>query len=163
MAALWCGMALLAADISGRSFAPSRWLRGVTLAAALAAAIVAVVGLVGNRDLSISVAASRDGHYGTAVTAARAAATWAPWSYLPWMAIGQAKLATGDLAGAQTAYRAAIDRDSGRWDAWLALAQTLTGAQRKNALREARRLNPLAPQISEFCDSNPGPGCHGPS
>ena len=99
---IWCGCAQLGPGV-GRGVQVSGRRRAFLLAGAIGVAVVAGFGWAGNRDISISSSAAHDGRYGQAIDAAHAASRWAPWSYAPWLAIGQAKLALDDVRGSRKA------------------------------------------------------------
>ena len=160
LAAVWCGASLVAAGGDAIVIRAGRRL----VAACAVGAVVCVVagyGLAGAIALSDAQAAAGSGHPRAAIAHARDAASLEPWSYLPWMVIGQSRLALGDRAGAATAYATAVLRGPRRWDAWLALATSSVGSARANALHRAVALNPLAWQIRAFCKESPGLGCAG--
>jgi O-Antigen ligase len=160
LAAVWCGSSLVA---TGGDAIVIR--AGHRLVAALVVGVVvcaaAAYGLAGAIALSDAQAAARSDHPRAAIAHARHAASLEPWSYLPWMVVGQSRLALGDQAGAATAYATAARRGPRRWDAWLALAMSSVGSARASALHRAVALNPSAWQIRTFCKESPGPGCAG--
>lgn len=161
LAAVWCASSLLS-TAGGRMIVlrngPRLW---AAVATGIAVCVVATYGLAGAIALSDAQAAAHAGQPRAAIARARNAATLEPWSYLPWMVIGQSRQALGDRAPAAAAYATATRRGPNRWDAWLALAASSTGEARANALRRAVALNPAAWQIRTFCKSSPGPGCSG--
>jgi hypothetical protein len=159
LAAIWCACGALAAGDQTAHLRLIGKRRAGAIAAIAAIAILAVFGLAGNRDLALSQAAATRGDFRRAAADASAAARWQPWSYLPWMASGQAEQAAGHISRARVAYAAATRRDPGRWDAWLALAGVSTSSERAAAVRRALELNPLAPQIAAFCQAHPHFGC----
>jgi hypothetical protein len=122
LAGLLCGVAALRSDLV-TSKSQGRRDRALGLAAALALAVFAAVGLAGNRAIaSGDVAAGK---------------RWAPWSAEPYRAESRAR--GGDVGP----LREAIRRDPNDWSLWAALAQVARGAERERAAREAARLNPL--------------------
>jgi O-Antigen ligase len=135
---------LLAARRSFRSppLRQSVRLSGVALAVALS--LAAVVGLVGNMDLSKSDSARRHGDWASAASAANTARSWMPWSPAPWEALGRAQLGAGFPADARRSFRKAISKDRGDWELWYRLAGASKGATRRHALVEAARLYPHA-------------------
>jgi O-antigen ligase len=155
--ALACGVALIA--LRPRSSAPGvprRGLRVAAAAAAIALAGVALVGLVG----ASAAAASQDAaqasppDYDEAEGQARKARRWAPWSSEPWQRLGEAQFALGELAAARESFREAIDKEPSDWELWFDLAQASTGSERRRALAEATRLNPLSPELEQFREAN---------
>ena len=160
LAALFTACALLSADAESQP-AIHRSAQWVLAGTGLAVALVATFGLIGDRQLSAAYAAAGRGDFSTAVVDARSTARWQPWSYLPWLTIGSAERALDKPTAARHAYRTAVNRDHGRWDAWFGLASISSGHPRTESLRTARRLNPLSPQIARFCRHDPEPGCQG--
>ncbi len=155
IAALWCGVALIAEarpreeEAAGRSM-PFRLpsLGGIALLAA-----VSFIGLVGNMALSRSSAALDGLQYERAIAQAKEARPWASWSSEPWRLLGEAQLASGDLTAARASLREAISKEPDNWDLWLTLALATQGAEQRQALAEAERLNPLSPEIRQIKES----------
>lgn len=152
LTALFIGASIVVAarklEDEERSMGPR--LRYSLLAATLALAAVAFVGLVGNMALAQSADAARAGDWAQSESHARRAETWAPWAPEPWQRIGEAQLARGELRAAQESFRAAIERDERDWELWLDLARASTGRAQRRALAEAKRLNPLSPEIAQL-------------
>ena len=157
-AGLWCAVALLA-DAGPPVAIPARTLRAVVVMAAVVAVGLAAAGLAGNRDLAQSRQAGQAGDYPAALRAARAAARWQPWSYLPDQDQGAWYTAGGDLPRAAAAYRRAVRTAPAAWSAWFGLAQVTTGREQAAALHRARRLNPESRQIAAFCTDTFASGC----
>jgi O-antigen ligase len=153
VAALACGGGLLALRAPPVS---NLVLRGpMSIAAGVVAALMAAtafVGLVGSSALAASddAAVSSPADWKEATDEARKAQDWAPWSSEPWQRLGEAQLGQGNLEGARESFQRAIDKEPGDWLLWLRLAEASAGADREAALREAERLNPRAPEIREF-------------
>ena len=124
--------------------------RVVAAVALVFAAAVALAGLPGNSALSAADAANRRDDEDAAVARARTAIRWTPWSAEGWQQLGEAQLALGDLREARHSLRKAIAKDRGNWVLWLDLAAATRGADRHAALAEARRLNPLGPEVRDF-------------
>jgi hypothetical protein len=150
LSALFCGRALLAAarrDGKPKVLNPRvRWSAlGVT------AALVGFVllGLLGNAAVSASSKATDTGHYARAESQARRATHFAPWSAEPWRRLGEAQAVAGDPAAARASFRKAITKDRRDWTLWFELADASRGAERRAALAEASRLNPLGPEIAD--------------
>jgi hypothetical protein len=152
LAALFLGGGLLVAarseDDEARAAGPR--LRLGLLAAALAVAAVAFVGLVGSMSLAQAQGAARDGDWEQAEAKARRAATWAPWSPEPWRELGEAQLARGRLADARASFREALAKDDGDWSLWFDLARASTGRTQQEALARAAALNPRSPEIAQL-------------
>lgn len=81
---------------------------------------------------------------------ANEADTWAPWSPLPWLAVGTAAGTRHPLV-AREAYQRAIRSSPLDWRAWLGLASIAAGEQQRIALRRALSLNPLGRQLDTLC------------
>ena len=148
--ALFCGGALLA---SRRPPAPVRLTgRRRIVAVPVVAPILAValVGHVGNRATAASLTAIERGEPGPALAHARRAIDWAPWSHEPWQLRGEAELFVGHDAAARRSLTRAIELDPEQWSVWLDLAVVSRGAERRRALAEAKRLNPLSTEIPEL-------------
>jgi Flp pilus assembly protein TadD len=90
--------------------------------------------------------------WSAAETHARRARRWAPWSSnaLEWL--GEAQVGAGKTAAGRATLRRAIARDRRNWELWfdLALALPRGGSAQTAALLEARKLNPLSPEVREF-------------
>ena len=150
--ALFCAAAALTAG--GADDAP--WLTGRrrVLAVGLVAPVVAValVAHVGNRAAAGSVTALETGRSERALTEARRAIRWAPWSHEPWQLRGEAELALGDDAAARRSLRRALELNPKSWSAWLDLAVAEADHDERaheRALERAKRLNPLSPEVEE--------------
>ncbi len=85
-----------------------------------------------------------------ALADARRAIDWAPWSHEPWQLRGEAELLLEDDAAARRSLKRALELDPESWSTWFDLAVASRGAERARALAEAKRLNPLSPEIAEF-------------
>ncbi len=149
LAALFVGAALLAAARQeGRVVALRGASRAAVVALLLAAAIVALGGLVGSRAIDRSRQAAAEERFADATAAARDAARLAPWSAEPLQALGEAQLQQGRLAEARRTFRRALAKDGGDWALWLDLAYASGGEARRAAARRALELNPLSPEIA---------------
>lgn len=150
LAALLCGATILVSARRSvrapRLSARSRWA-GVALMIVLAG--LAAVGLVGNTALSRSEAAREHADWGRAATDARRAKTWMAWSPKPWEALGRAQLGAGLAPEARASFRKAISMDPGDWQLYYRLALASTGAERRRALAQAKRLFPQAPPLRQ--------------
>jgi hypothetical protein len=141
--ALACGVGIVAAAARDED----RWLatpvRWAAVAAALAVAPVAFVGLVGASALSASQDALDRGRWAKAEDEARKAADWWRWSPEPWQRLGEAELGAGDTNSAAASFRKAVSKDPHDWLLWYQLASVTEGAEAERATAEAARLNPF--------------------
>jgi hypothetical protein len=145
LAGLLCGTSiLLAARPAFRSRPLSSSLRWTGVGVAVAAAGFAVIGLVGNNALSRSDSARADRNWSQALSEARVARSWMPWSPKPWEALGRAQLGAGAPSEARKSLRKAISMDRGDWELWYYLGSASSGEARTAALRNAMRLIPQA-------------------
>jgi O-antigen ligase len=147
LAGLLVGVALLAAARDHEEPTTTRVRRG-TLAAALVVAALGFVFLVGNMFLSRANAAADRADWKHAASHAARAHTWLPWSTAPLRLRGEALLAQGRTADARASFRDALDKDPADWTLWLDLAR----AGDRSALAQAKRLNPLSPELQEFAN-----------
>jgi len=148
--AIFCAAFLLA---RGRPDEPP-WLtgrrRGITLALLAPLAAVALVGSVGNRAASASIAANESGDPARGVAEAKRALSWSPWSEEAWQLRGEAELELDEAAAARRSLARALDRNPESWSAWFDLAVASTGPERKLALDRATALNPRSPEVEEL-------------
>jgi O-antigen ligase len=119
--------------------------------AALSAVVVVIAGAgyIGNHEQERAQNALDANDPATALAAAETARLWSPWSPYPLTVRGEALLATGDVPGANAAFRDAIALDDDYWRAWLGLAVASKGPARVNALERARTLYPRSTEIDE--------------
>jgi cytochrome c-type biogenesis protein CcmH/NrfG len=144
IAALVCAGAILAAARSqGTAWrqAPVRW--GL-LAVVVISGALALFGLLGNRALTQSGNALRDGNFQAAVSAAENARQWAPWSSQPWAQLAAIRMIQGDRRAELAAYRQAVTKDPSNWQLWLGLLTVSTGPERARALDRLTVLSPAA-------------------
>ena len=143
IAALTCGIGIIAAAVRDED----RWLatpvRWAAVAAALAVAPVAFVGLVGASALTASQDALDRGRWAKAEDEARKAAHWWSWSPEPWQRLGEAQLGAGETSSAAASFRKAVSKDRHDWLLWYQLASVTEGAEAQRAIAEAARLNPF--------------------
>jgi hypothetical protein len=142
---LACGAALLVLAREGQPLAPRRSLALAPLGALLLAAFVMHVG---NRAADAAEHAVARGESEAALAETRRARTWMPWAGLPWQLAGEAQLAAGDDAAARASLERAVERDPASWSIWYDLAAVTDGQRHAEALRRARALNPLAPELA---------------
>jgi O-antigen ligase len=148
LAGLLCGAAVVGAT-PGRAPAPLRRVaRAAALGPVLALTAFVFVFHVGNAALAASESARERGNLASAVKAARRAERWQPWSNQPPLALGEARLAAGDLEAAAAGFRKAIRRDPGDWEPWYQLGLATEGHERARALARASRLNPRSPELA---------------
>jgi O-antigen ligase len=145
---LVCGAAVLVAarPSAGRALRP--WLRWSAVAIAAILVIAALAGLRGNLALDQSARATAAGNWSAAAADARIAHAWQPWSDAPWVALGEAELGSGHYASASTAFTHATRVAPGDWQAWFGLARSTSGAERRQALTRALRLDPHEPVLT---------------
>jgi hypothetical protein len=110
--------------------------------------VVSAVALKGN--LAIAATQRAVPNLKSTQRLANEADTWAPWSPLPWIAVGAAAGAHHNLV-ARKAYEKATEDAPLEWRAWIGLAMVATGDEQETALTRAVRLNPLNPQLSAIC------------
>jgi len=147
LAGLLCGGVIVLAARGGFERDLRPFPRAGILVAALAAGSFALVGLLGNSALAEAEDAVEAGRWQNAATAAARAERWMPWSARPWVVGGEARLGSGDTAGARMSFRKAVALDPNDWRAWSELAVAETGSARSRAIRRARALNPLEPSV----------------
>ncbi|HEU6443451.1 MAG TPA: O-antigen ligase family protein [Gaiellaceae bacterium] len=143
IAALACGAAMVVPPSGPR----------IPRAAAFAPAVLCltmVLAYAGNRTLAASVAAADRGDYAVAAGRARTARTLEPWSAEPWRLLGEAQLASGEVAAARQSFRRGLERDAGDWELWLDLGLASEGRDRRDAWARALSLNPLSPELQEL-------------
>jgi predicted Zn-dependent protease len=102
---------------------------------------------VGNRAADTADRAIASGDDAAALAATRRARTWMPWAALPWQLAGESQLASHRDTAARASLRRALARNSEDWSIWYDLATVTTGPERRAALRRARALDPLAPEL----------------
>jgi hypothetical protein len=150
IAALLVGLACIRAEpIAAVTTVPSRASFTLAVATALAG-VVAVVTLAGNTASSAADNAIARSDWSAAARHARSATRWAPWSSRGWQQLGEAELGLHQAARARADLHTALDKDPDNWAIWFDLALASRGAARRDALQEARRLNPLSPEIALF-------------
>jgi O-antigen ligase len=149
---LFCGAAIVVAAPSDaaeqRKMSPR--LRYALLGATLLLMVVAFIGLVGNMSLSQAATAAGNGNWSRSAKDARRAHTWAPWSSEPYRVLGEAQLGEGDTKSAIASFNKAIAKSPSDWNLWFDLARATTGNAQRDALRHAKQLNPLSPEIAEL-------------
>jgi hypothetical protein len=151
--ALACAVALLALrPTRAAPLVPGPRLRLAGTVTALALAGIAFVGLIGSSALaaSIDAADATPPDYEKAEDEARTARSWARWSSEPWQRLGEAQFGRGELADARVSFRRAIDKEPDDWLLWFRLAEASSGGERRRALAEASRLNPLSPEVDNL-------------
>lgn len=138
--ALLAGVAMVASARTGNvAEGPTRHAVAIPLLVLLAASFVFLVSdskLAGARD---ALARERPEE---AVSIARDAAQWAPWSSDPWLFVGAVEGIHGYQTRSRVAYLRALERDRSSWLAWDAVRSVSRGAEMAQADREVRRLNP---------------------
>jgi hypothetical protein len=151
LAALFTGAALLVAARRPATGFLERRGRVVVLVGTVPLAAFAFVGLRGNQAIAAAEDAIRgDSDLPAVIAGSRRAARWAPWSDRPWQLRGDAELEHHRLRAARADLRRAAAKDPADWSIWLNLALASSGPERRHALAEAARLNPLDPVIASF-------------
>jgi O-antigen ligase len=149
---LFCGAGILVAArsdvVEQREMSPR--LRYALLGATVMVMVVAFVGLVGNMSLAQASTAAGKGNWSASAKDANRAHTWAPWSSEPYRVLGEAQLGEGDTKSAITSFNKAIAKSPSDWNLWFDLARATTGHAQRDALRHAKQLNPLSPEIAEL-------------
>jgi tetratricopeptide (TPR) repeat protein len=162
LAALFCASALLVAARGPRTpRVESVHARLVAGALSIVIAGFAFVGLVGNSAVEASTDALEKLDLARAEAQAHKAAQWMPWSSLPWQHLAQAQLYRGERAAGLASLRKAIAKDRDNWKLWYQLALASSGAAQRHALREARRLAPLEPQVVSLSSQLASSGADG--
>jgi hypothetical protein len=139
---------LIAARGSVRARQLSVQARWLAVGVAIATALFAGIGLLGNAALSRSESAREHGNLPRAASAARSARFWMPWSAEPWAALGRAQLAAGLVRESQQSFRKALSVDRGDWQLWYDLASASSGPTRHRALVRATALFPRSKLVS---------------
>jgi O-antigen ligase len=143
LAALVCAAALLVLGGREPRAALGRSVRTAGLLASVLLALVALGALAGNATLA-GASSSLDAND---APRARRDARWAqslvPWSPEPWRLHGEALLSQGDVEGARRDFMRALGKDSSDWDSWVDLTLVTHGMERRQAVQQARQLNPL--------------------
>ncbi|HVD12261.1 MAG TPA: O-antigen ligase family protein [Gaiellaceae bacterium] len=154
LAALVCGIALLLAARGAETRPLGRTPRavGVGLAALLGA--VALVGFAGNRAETSAADALDASHLHQAAAEARHARRWEPWSAEPWRLLGESQLQAGEVGPARASFLRGLEKDRGSWELWLDLALARRDDQRRDALTQVARLNPLSPELRQLRGSS---------
>jgi hypothetical protein len=152
---LLCCAALLVSRADAPRVVLASPKRLLLVAAAGLLALVAGIGLMGNQQLLDSYSAAQRGDFRAAEQHASDAARWQPWSFLPWMQMGDARWALGDVDGARNAYRTAAAREPGRMEPALALAEISSGTAQQRAVQRVKLLNPIGPELTMLCTIAP--------
>jgi len=151
LTALLCGCALLVAARPDRAASALKLpVRAAALALIVPLVAFAFVLQVGNAAIAKGARAADRGDSAHAVTQARRAKAWNPWSYQPWQLLGDVQLARGDLQAARQSFRTAITKDTANWNLWLELAQASKGYARRQALARAAELAPRSTEVAQL-------------
>jgi O-Antigen ligase len=149
LAGLLCAAAVLVSarrESAGALLSPR--VRAAVVALALPFVAFAIVEQVGNNALAGSRSAADRGKLAAAERLARRAHTWAPWSFEPWQALGEAQLAAANTKAARASFLRALRIDDKEWSLWYELAEAGSGTARAHALAVAARLNPRSPEVA---------------
>ena len=150
LAALSCGVALLLAA-RGEAVPVLRLstrAAGGVLVTVLG--VLVVLAFVGNRAQAAAADALDRADAEAARTQALRARRWEPWSGAPWRLLGEAELELARVEQARSAFRRGLVEDRRDWELWLDLALTSKGAERREALGQVERLNPLSPELEQL-------------
>lgn len=132
---------LIAVERGGsRPLRMSTCVVGTGVGAALS--VAAVVTFVGNQALFAGKEAVARKDWVEARQHANRARALLPWSYEPYLVLGDTAAGLGSRPDAIRFYRDAVSKDRNNWVAWLRLAQVAHGAERARAYAEIRKLNP---------------------
>jgi O-Antigen ligase len=154
LAALACGVALLLAAYGAETPALPRTQRALGIALAAVVGVVALAGYAGNRAEASAADALDRSQLGTAESDARQARRWEPWSPEPWRLLGESQLQAGEVAEARASFLRGLEKDRGSWELWLDLALAGRGEQRREALKQVARLNPLSAELRQLRGSS---------
>jgi len=150
-AGLLCATALVVcARPTGAVRALALPVRVVAATATLALLCFAFVTMMGNVPLDSAQAAADQGNWAASASDAHKAKTWAPWSSEPLRLLGEAELAQAKIVTARNDFTSATAKDPQRWQLWLDLALTSTGAEKRHALARAERLDPRDSTIASL-------------
>jgi hypothetical protein len=106
--------------------------------------------VLGNVPLTRASSAANAAQWARSEREARKAERWLPWSGEPWRLIGEADLARRRGVAARQALRKGLTREPGNWQLWFDLSAAETGRAAQEALNQARKLNPLSPEIEQL-------------
>jgi hypothetical protein len=154
LAALTCGIALLLAARGEEGPRLGRAPRAVGVALAALVGVVALAGFAGNRAEASASDALDSAQLRTAASDARQARRWEPWSAEPWRLLGESQLQAGEVAQARASFLRGLEQDRGDWELWLDLALVTRGDERRAALAEVARLNPLSAELRQLRGSS---------
>jgi O-antigen ligase len=140
--ALLAAAAGLVAAERGKSGALGTPARALLISGGVALSVLAVWSLVGNQALFAGREALARKDWNEAREHGRRAQALLIWSAEPDLVLGDAAAGLGDREGALKEYRAAVATDPESWVAWLRVAQVARGAERADAYRRVRELNP---------------------
>ena len=144
LAGLLCGAALLAA--ARRTDEPVElrpWVRAPAVAVVALVGLFAFTALIGANALAAAQEAEAGGNLPKAAREARKATDWMPWSAEPWKQLGGIQRQLGNLRGARSSYRKAIELEPRDFAAWLGLGYVTHGRQSRRAFATAARLYPF--------------------
>jgi O-antigen ligase len=151
IAALLCGVAILVVarpNVEGRPL--TRRVRIAAVTGLVAIGSFAFVALMGNLALAASNDSAEQLRWQDSAKQARRATHWLPWSSDPWRQLAEAQYAEGHFSLAQANFRKAIAKDPNNWLLWAELGVSSEGAARRAAIERALRLNPLAPELTDY-------------
>jgi hypothetical protein len=153
--ALLIAASLLLADRRPQTPPLAAGRRLATVVAAGALTLLALVPAVGEGAAAAAAAAGDDGKTAKAAAEARRATRWLPWAAEPWWHAGQAQVDFGDRGQGLASLRRAAAADPSDWRYWAALAEAAGGEEARAALRRARELSPLEPELDDLGSDRP--------
>jgi len=117
-------------------------VRAILISGGVILSVLAVWSLVGNQALFAGREALARKDWNAAREHGRRAQALLFWSAEPDLVLGDAAAGLGDRETALEQYRDAVAADPQSWVAWLRVAQVARGAERADAYRRVRKLNP---------------------
>jgi tetratricopeptide (TPR) repeat protein len=151
---LACGVALLLAARGEGTRRLGRTQRALGVGLTAAVAVIALAGFAGNRAEASAADALDAEQLRTAAADARQARRWEPWSAEPWRLLGESQLQAGEVAQARESFLRGLEKDRGSWELWLDLALAERGEERRAALAQVARLNPLSAELRQLRGSS---------
>ncbi len=143
-----------------------RW-RAAGLAASVVVALIAIVGLIGNRALAEATRQVTMGEFEEGRDAGRIAVRWAPWSAQAQRQLGFAEAGLGHKEQGRERLAKAAKMSPGDWCTWYGIGILSSGSHRRSAFVRAATLNPLQDEITAMRERGyrlpPVPECNFPT